>query len=64
MAAFAADEGAEDDPKVQRQALALKVDQIQPNKLSLGSPSFMPESLGLIVFSCGLGKRSGRVAIK
>ncbi len=55
MVAFAADEGAEDDPKVQRQALALKVDQIQPNKLSLGSPSFMPESLGLIVFSCGLG---------
>jgi hypothetical protein len=30
MAAFAADEGAEDDPKVQRQALALKVNEIQP----------------------------------
>ncbi len=45
MAAFTADEGAEDDEKVQGQALALKVDEIQP--CLTGNADAAVEGIGL-----------------
>jgi hypothetical protein len=45
MATFAADEGSEDDEKVQGQALALKVDEIQP--CLTGNADAAVEGIGL-----------------